>query len=65
MRWLEQGLTARGSDFSSTVINLAKDNASERNLPEEVFRQQSIYNLQPEQDSADLVVCCEVLEHLE
>ena len=65
LRWLEQGLTARGSDFSSTVINLAKNNASERNLSEEAFRQQSIYNLQAEQDSADLVVCCEVLEHLE
>lgn len=65
LRWLEQGLVARGSDFSSTVIKLARDNAIERNLPEELFKQQSIYDLQPEQDSAALVVCCEVLEHLE
>jgi 2-polyprenyl-3-methyl-5-hydroxy-6-metoxy-1,4-benzoquinol methylase len=65
LRWLEQGLVARGSDFSSTVIDLARNNATERSLPEDAFKQQSIYNLHPEQDSADLVVCCEVLEHLE
>lgn len=65
LRWLEQGLAARGSDFSSSVIKLARHNATERNLPEELFKQQSIYDLQFEQDSADLIVCCEVLEHLE
>jgi hypothetical protein len=29
------------------------------------FRKQSIYDLDPERDAAPLVVCCEVLEHLE
>jgi SAM-dependent methyltransferase len=65
LRWLEQGLVARGSDFSNTVIDLARKNALERELPGELFKQQSIYDLQPGQDSADLVVCCEVMEHLE
>ena len=65
LSWLEQGLVARGSDFSNTVINLARNNAIERDLPEKLFKQQSIYDLQPGRDSADLVVCCEVMEHLE
>ncbi len=65
MRWLEEGLDVSGSDFSRTVIDLAKNNALERDLPVGVFKQKSIYDLQPVQDSADLVVCCEVLEHLE
>ena len=65
LRWAEQGKTVRGSDFSNTVIDLAKSNAFERKLSADLFKQQSIYDLQPEQDSADLIVCCEVLEHLE
>lgn len=64
LRWCEQGLAVRGSDFSSTVIELAKTNAIERNLPADLFNQRSIYELQPDEDSADLVVCCEALEHL-
>jgi ubiquinone/menaquinone biosynthesis C-methylase UbiE len=65
LRWLEQGLSVRGSDFSDTIIDLAKSNAQERKLPADIFKQKSIYDLEFEQDSADLVVCCEVLEHLE
>ncbi len=29
------------------------------------FQAKSIYDLTPEEDSADLIICCEVLEHLE
>ena len=29
LRWLEQGLDVRGSDFSSTIIELANNNAKE------------------------------------
>jgi ubiquinone/menaquinone biosynthesis C-methylase UbiE len=65
LRWCEEGLDVRGSDFSSTVIEIAKNNAKERKLPMDVFRQKSVYDLQIAEDSADLVVCCEVLEHLE
>lgn len=65
LRWAEQGLVARGSDFSSTVIELAQFNVLSRNLPADLFKVSSIYDLQPEQDSAELIVCCEVLEHLE
>lgn len=65
LKWLEQGIDARGSDFSSTVIELAKANASNRKLSVENFHVCSIYELNPQEDLAQLVVCCEVLEHLE
>ena len=65
MRWHAQGLDARGCDFSHQVIEMAKDNASERELPVSLFEQRSIYELEPARDGADLMVCCEVLEHLE
>lgn len=63
--WLRRGFEARGSDYSSRVIELARSNAAETGLPENVFTQKSIYDLTAENDGADLVVCCEVLEHLE
>ena len=65
LRWLEEGLNVIGSDFSGAVIELAGINASERNLPAKNFKQKSVYDLQFHADSADLIVCCEVLEHLE
>lgn len=65
LKWLEQGIDARGSDFSSTVIDLAQANALNRKLPVETFHACSIYDLNPQEDAAQLVVCCEVLEHLE
>ena len=65
LKWSEQGIFVRGSDFSNKVIDLAKSNATEKNLSIDIFKACSIYDLNPEQDSAELVVCCEVLEHLE
>ncbi|WP_306549233.1 bifunctional 2-polyprenyl-6-hydroxyphenol methylase/3-demethylubiquinol 3-O-methyltransferase UbiG [Desulfobulbus sp.] len=63
--WNQQGLQARGSDFSQKVINLARENAQSRNFSPDIFSACSIYDIEPERDSADLIVCCEVLEHLE
>lgn len=65
LRWSEQGIVARGSDFSDKVIELAQANAIDRGLSRHLFKTCSIYDLNPEQDAAELVVCCEVLEHLE
>ncbi len=70
MRWLMQGKKVRGCDFSNIAVNLAKQNAIEKKLPthnmanQPIFSQKSIYDLS-NQDEAPLVVCCEVLEHLE
>jgi 2-polyprenyl-3-methyl-5-hydroxy-6-metoxy-1,4-benzoquinol methylase len=65
LRWSEQGLNARGCDFSREVIEIARENAINRGLETSLFKSRSIYDLDVTQDSADLVVCCEVLEHLE
>jgi len=65
LHWNQQGIDARGSDFSQQVIDLARKNAEQKGFPAEKFYVKSIYDINPEQDSADLVVCCEVLEHLE
>src|SRR5208283_2358238 len=65
LRWLGQKRMARGSDFSSKVIDLARLNARECGFPADGFQVRSIYQLDPANDSADLLVCCEVLEHLE
>ncbi|AST69914.1 MULTISPECIES: bifunctional 2-polyprenyl-6-hydroxyphenol methylase/3-demethylubiquinol 3-O-methyltransferase UbiG [Kosakonia] len=64
-KWNASGLNARGCDFSTEVINIAKANASASNLAQEKFSVKSIYDLDKDHDAADLIVCCEVLEHLE
>ena len=58
-------MQARGCDFSNRVIELARENAINQGLPPALFETRSIYDLASVQDSADLVICCEVLEHLE
>lgn len=63
-KWIRQGLDARGSDFSDHAINLARENAREQQIDPNMFQQRSIYDLLPDTDQADLLVCCEVLEHL-
>lgn len=52
------------SDFSKQIIELAGNIAVQRNLTID-FRVKSIYSVVPESDSADLILCCEVFEHLE
>jgi 2-polyprenyl-3-methyl-5-hydroxy-6-metoxy-1,4-benzoquinol methylase len=63
--WNRQGIAARGSDFSSKVIELARINSKNCGYTPDIFEVRNIYELEPEKDSADLIVCCEVLEHLE
>lgn len=52
--------TIRGSDYSESIIKKAK-----LNNPCIKFEVKSIYDLSKEKDSADLIICCEVLEHLD
>lgn len=65
MQWNSRGISARGSDFSSQAINLARENARENKLSTTLFKQCNIYDVNSDNDSAELIVCCEVLEHLE
>lgn len=65
LHWNETGLVAKGCDFSKQAIQLARENAIIRNLNPSLFEVRSIYDLDARNDSADLIVCCEVLEHLD
>lgn len=65
LRWQKLGFEAKGCDFSSKVIEIARENAKNQKLPVSLFKTRSIYDLAQDIDSADLIVCCEVLEHLE
>lgn len=65
LEWCRQGIQARGSDFSTQVIELARSNATSQGFSDQFFTARDIYDLDPLRDGADLIVCCEVLEHLE
>lgn len=54
----------RASDFSELVIAKAQSIAKSAGAVVD-FKVASIYDLNPVNDSSQLVVCCEVLEHLE
>lgn len=65
LQWAREGRQVRGCDFSATVIDIARQNARSQGLSDALFDVRSIYDIQSGVDSADLLVCCEVLEHLE
>jgi len=52
----------RGSDLSSQVVALARNMHGAKGI---VFKAKSIYDLDLGIDAAELIVCCEVLEHIE
>ncbi|MEM1411531.1 MAG: methyltransferase [Pseudomonadota bacterium] len=53
----------RALDISDDILDDAR--AQVNGDPRVRFLNRSIFDLEPGQDAADLVVCCEVLEHLE
>jgi 2-polyprenyl-3-methyl-5-hydroxy-6-metoxy-1,4-benzoquinol methylase len=58
-----RGFAVRGSDVSPSAIASARQRAAELGVPV-AFRAADLYELTPRTDGAELVVCCEVLEHL-
>lgn len=64
LNWRRQGMSARGSDFSEKIISLAQENAISAQLDASIFTVRNIYDVTRKADSADLIVCCEVLEHM-
>ncbi len=60
MRW---GLQVRASDVSESVIEEARTRAQQAGL-DIFFRSRGIEDLKPDEDSEQMVVCCEVFEHL-
>lgn len=65
LHWNKQGLSAIGTDFSAQVIEIARKNAVQSQIAPTLFNTLSIYDLNATKHSADLIICCEVLEHLE
>jgi 2-polyprenyl-3-methyl-5-hydroxy-6-metoxy-1,4-benzoquinol methylase len=57
------GFAVRGSDISAEVIEEARERARAAGL-DVTYRAAPIEALEPAADGAELVVCCEVLEHL-
>lgn len=64
IQWIQAGYSVKGSDFSSQIIDIARQNAIQAGISSDPFSPRSIYDMVPGEDGADLVVCCEVLEHL-
>jgi SAM-dependent methyltransferase len=64
LRYVQRGFQVRGSDASAEVIDIARKQATRGGL-QVPFTVASIYDLDPHQDAAPLLLCSEVLEHLE
>jgi len=52
----------KACDFSTQILDIAKDLNKNSGIS---FYQRSIYDLRKEEDGADMILCCEVLEHIE
>jgi 2-polyprenyl-3-methyl-5-hydroxy-6-metoxy-1,4-benzoquinol methylase len=63
-RMAERGLRVRGTDAFPMVVEEAKRRAAEDGLAIE-YEARAVQELTPGRDGAELIVCCEVLEHLE
>ena len=65
IKWSGKGILTKGSDFSEQVIEIAKENAKSQRVDPDLFSVKNIYELEEGKENADLIVCCEVLEHLD
>jgi len=64
IRLARRGLCVRGSDAFPEVLEEARRRAAVAGVPIE-FEATPVERLDPDQDAAELVLCCEVLEHVE
>jgi SAM-dependent methyltransferase len=64
LRLAARGLRVRGSDAFAEVIGEARRRAAAAGA-EVAYETRSVQELDPERDAAELVLCCEVLEHLD
>lgn len=58
-----EGCDVRGSDLSPVTIAEARRRSAGA-APPIAFQVADIYQLKPDRDAAELMICCEVLEHL-
>jgi SAM-dependent methyltransferase len=64
IRLASRGLRVRGSDAFPSVLEEARRRAAAAGVEIE-FEARPVDALEPERDAAELVLCCEVLEHLD
>ena len=64
LRLAARGLRVRGSDAFAEVIGEARRRAAAAGA-EVDYEVRPVEELEPERDAAELVLCCELLEHLE
>jgi 2-polyprenyl-3-methyl-5-hydroxy-6-metoxy-1,4-benzoquinol methylase len=64
IRLARRGLTVSGLDIAPEAIAEARDRAQLANV-EIPFETGSLYDIDVDKHAADLIVCCEVLEHME
>lgn len=64
-RYAQQNRKLKASDFSEQVIELAGNIARTNKVNNITFKVKDVYSLVPEHDAATLVICSEVLEHLD
>lgn len=60
----QNGFDVRGLDYSEVSLATAIDQAKAHGL-DIPFKQGDVYKLDTKEDKASLVLCCEVMEHLE
>lgn len=63
LHMLRRGLVVRGVDLGVAVVAQARAAAEAEGFPP-CFEAADLYTLTPETASAELIVCCEVLEHV-
>jgi SAM-dependent methyltransferase len=63
LRLARRGIRVRGSDVAAEVIEEARRRAVAAEL-EVAYEVAAVEELRPDVDAAELVVCCEVLEHV-
>ncbi|MDR2180649.1 MAG: methyltransferase domain-containing protein [Synergistaceae bacterium] len=62
----EQGHSVRGIDVRKEAIDFASKHAKEKNRESQLrFEVEDIYKISADRFQEDLLVCCEVLEHLQ
>ncbi|MBB3612399.1 class I SAM-dependent methyltransferase [Rhizobium sp. BK602] len=63
MRLHDRGWEVHGSDLEETSVAEANEQCVSRNIANR-FETRSLFDLKPADVSAELVICCEVLEHV-
>ena len=63
LRMERAGIRANGTDLEESVVMEAIENGKNAGVTSS-FRSADLYGLSPQSDAAELVVCCEVLEHV-